>query len=50
LLSDECHIGGCGAVNGSSENSVVCIGGSGEWFPSAACEGVVTLAAGPNAS
>ena len=49
FLSDERHVGGGGAVNGSTENSVVGIGGSRERFPCTAGEGVAAFFAAPNA-
>ena len=49
LLGDERHVRCCCAIDRSSKNTVVGIGCSGEWLPSAACKRVVTFLAGPDA-
>lgn len=49
FLSNECHVGGGGALNRASENTVVRIGSPGKRLPSTASEGVTALLAGPNA-
>ena len=50
FLGNERHVSGGCTVNGAAKNSVVGIGCSGERFPGAAGEGVVTLLARPNAN
>ena len=49
FLRNECHVCGGGTVNGSAENSVVGIGGSGEGFPCTTGKRVAALLARPNA-
>ena len=49
FLRNECHVCGGGTVNGSAENAVVGIGGSGERFPCTTGKRVAALLARPNA-